>query len=239
MKTTEDIKRIEENIRLLTSGWGDRVEYNLPVVYHRAHCEVAVTKNGACECPAINEKRSKWVTSPGLLDQLQEYAKHADLGAEPRAERGTPGKAKSRPPTSMAGFFLLDEIIAEAYTLVDRVMREAGRTAEIMPIRGVLNQLPYQCRQIIDDYPHLVNEIWSATAKWVEKAQRVLGIRTSEGTFADTVCGDCGGALAIGRDLTRTDVRCIGTPAARACGKRYGLRDWMSLYEKGKSASAT
>lgn len=235
MKTTEYIKKVEADIKLLNQGWRDKVEYMLPVVYHRPHCES--TGNGnACECPIVNEKRSKHVTSPGLLQQLEEYGKHVDLGAEPKAERGSPGKSKSRPPGDMNGFHTLDEIIAEAYTITDRIMREAGRSAEVMPIREVLNQLPYQCRQIVDDYPHLVEDIAHATGRWVDKAQRALGIKTTETVFANTVCGDCGGALAVGRDLRRTDVRCVGTPAAKACGRRYPMSEWVGLYEKGRKS---
>jgi len=211
-----DIKKIEENIDLLIKGWREKVEYYKPVDYG--------------DQGIIKEKRVKHVRRPGLIEQLAQYAKHADTGAEPKSERGVPGKQKSRPPANMAGFHLLDEITVEANTLIDRVVREAGRSADIgtLPLRDTLATLPYQCRQIIDSHPPLVDDIAHAVHTWVDRAQRVLGLKTSEAMFADTVC-DCGGALAVGRDVMRTDVRCAGSPSAPSCGKRYGPADWLRL----------
>lgn len=215
-----DIKKIEENVDLLTKGWREKVEYTKPVDYG--------------DQGIIKEWRVKHVWRPGLIEQLQEYAKFADTGAEPKAERGVPGKQKSRPPANMAGFHLLDEITVEAYTLADRISQEGGRSSSISTwaLRDVLNTLPYQCRQIGEG--DLADDIAHSVHTWVDKAQRVLGLKTSESMFADTVCGDCGGGLAVGRDPRRTDVRCCGTPSAPPCGKRYGPADWLKLYEGAK-----
>lgn len=212
-----DIKRMEEDVDLLTKGWREKVEYYKPVDYG--------------DQGVIKEKRVKNVWRPALIEQLGEYAKHADTGAEPKAERGVPGKSKSRPPANMAGFHALDEITVEVTNLVDRIVREAGRSPNISTwaLRDALNTLPYQCRQIIDSHPALVDDIAHAVHTWVDRAQRTLGLKTSTSMFADTVCEDCSGALTVGRDPMRTEVRCAGTPSAPPCGRRYTRDDWMRL----------
>lgn len=233
---SSEIARIEENIKQLTTGWQEKIEYDKPVKYHQGGC----ADGTGCACPVVNEKRSKYIRHKPLLEQLREYARHVDLGAEPQAERGSPNKSGSKPPASMAGFHALDEIHIEAYSLTDRVMRESGRSktfgVDYKKLAAMLDQLPYQCRQIVTDYPHLVGDILAATGKWVDMAKRVLGFKTSEVMFRDTVCGECGGALLVGRDPNKTDVRCGGTPSTPSCGTKYPMSQWLELYEKGRRA---
>lgn len=222
------IAEITENIKLLTTEQVEHVDYVKPVAYHRGHCN----KTEPCECPVVREARSKTIRNPGLLQQLKEYPNWGDRGAEPKAERPSPNKPGSRPNTN-PGFFALDEISVETTRFYDRIAREAGRdpTLGLLPLEQILHALPYQFMQIEDDYPHLVREGLAATRRWVNLAQRTLGLLTSEVAFSDTCCGECGGALVVGRDTQRTDVRCI------ACGNRYKMEDWMRLYEQQGQAS--
>jgi hypothetical protein len=221
------IEEIENNINLLTKGWTERVEYGKPVKYHRGQCN----KTEPCECPLVSEKRVKSVPHPGLLEQLRKFQQWGDKGAEPRAERTAPNKPGSR-PNADAGFFALDEITVEAYSFYDRIASEAGRdrTLGLQNVDVVLNGLPYQLGQIQGDYPHLVRDALAATRRWVNTAERTLGLKTSEVTFKNTSCGECSGPLVVGRDLHRTDVRCVD------CGNRYRMNDWMKLYEGGHRA---
>ncbi|MGW0682898.1 hypothetical protein ACWD2L_05990 [Streptomyces sp. NPDC002754] len=221
------IDEIKENVSLLTTVQIEQVEYVKLVPYHRGHCN----KTEPCNCPVVRERRSKTLRNPGLLQQLKDYPSWGDRGAEPKAERPSPNKPVSRPNTN-AGFLALDEITVETYMFYDRIAREAGRdpTLGLQAVEHVLTTLPYQFMQIQDDYPRLVEEGLAATRRWITIAQRTLGQLTSEGTFKDTSCGNCGGTLAIGRDTQRTDVRCVD------CGLRYRMDDWMGLYEQGQAS---
>lgn len=222
------ISEITENVNLLINVQSERIEYVKPVTYHRGHCN----KTEPCDCPVVKEQRSKTLRNPGLLQQLRDYPNWGDTGAEPKAERPSPNKPGSKPNTN-PGFLALDEITVETNTFYDRIAREAGRdpTLGLQPIEHVLSALPYQFSQIEADYPHLVRDGLAATRRWVAIAQRTLGLLTSEATFTDTCCGECGGALAVGRDTQRTDVRCT------ACGNRYRMQDWVRLYEQQGQAS--
>lgn len=221
------IEEIRENVSLLTTVQTERVEYVKPVTHHRGHCN----KTEPRDCPVVRENRSKTVRNPGLLQQLKEYQSWGDCGAEPQGERPSPNKPGSRPNTR-AGFFTLDAITVEAYMFYDRIAREAGRDPGLglQPVEQVLTALPYQFQQIQDAYPHLVEEGLTATKRWATMAQRTLGQLTSEAPFQDTSCGECGGALVVGRDVHKTGVRCT------SCRLRYKMQDWMDLLQQRQAS---
>lgn len=228
-----EIEKIRDNCALLTHGWQEKIEYKVPVTYHTTGCE----QNVGCTCPVTNEARARTVKHPGLLNQLEEFQQHRDSDRGPRAERGAPHAGGSRPPGELGGFLTLDEIVAEVYTVVDRVLDEGGRDRSYAAcsIRDVLNGLAYQMEQIERDRPDLVHDIIRATDRWVAKAKASLRLTVASATLADTVCGNCGGGLVVAWDNS-TDVACAGTPAAPPCGETYPMSEWLSLYERGRRA---
>lgn len=232
------ITRLALNCKMLGEGWHDKVEYEVPVVYHnRDVCDQVTLK---CGCPVKNEKRTRNVRRSGLLEQLREFQQNRDTDRNPKAERGAPRvKTAGKPPGDLAGFFTLDEITCEAYTLLDRVMEEAGRDRSWVcePLKQILPGLPYQVNLFAEERPDLAREVISATDRWVSRAKQALRITVSDAMFGSTVCGNCNGALAVAWD-NASDVRCIGTPELPPCGETYPMSEWLSLYEGQRRASS-
>lgn len=227
---TTDIERLRVNCELLADGWREKVEYTTPVTYHREECG-----KPHCECPVVNEKRAHKARRPGLLEQLKDFQHHRDTDREPKSERGAPSKGKSQPPGEVHGIFTLDEITVDAYMTIDRILEDGGRDRlyASQPLREVLHGLGYQMHQIVDTRPDLVREMVRATDKWIAMARRALRHTVSDAQFADTVCGNCGGGLAVPWDNSG-EVRCIGTPSEAPCGEFYPISEWVALYEKSK-----
>lgn len=221
------IEHIEENCKLLYFGWYERVEYKVTVPIHEAGCQSV-----GCECPRATESRARQDQRPGLLQQLQEFQKHKDVDRNPKAARGAPRVKKPKSHPELKGFFTLDEITCEAYMLLDRIYEEAGRDRLMLssPLKHVLQGVPYQVGQFVESRPDLADQILRATDKWVRQARSALNIAVSDAMFGDTVCGNCGGGLAIAWD-NDSDVRCVGKPSAPSCGHTYPMSEWVALYE--------
>lgn len=229
------LKRLEENCKLLGSGWRDRVEYTVPAKYHGPGC----MKGDDCHCPITHEKRIRHVHRPSLLEQLREFRQNRDTDRNPKSERGAPRvKTAGKPPGDVTGFFTLDEITCDAYTVLDRIFEEAGRDRRWLveqPLGSIFNGLGYQVKQFIDDRPDLARDVLKATDRWVRQAKAALRVTVSDAMFGDTVCGNCGGGLSVAWDNS-SDVRCVGTPATAPCGETYPMSEWVQLYERGKRA---
>jgi hypothetical protein len=225
------IETIEENCKVLASGYSERVEYKVPVIYHRAQC----SDRGHCECPTTNETRVRSVVRPCLLDQLQEFQENKDTNRNPQAARGAPRVKTPKMHPELRGFFVLDEITCEAYMLLDRVFEEGGRDRVWLAqkLKYVIQNLTYQMTCIVEARPDLVGQVMRATNKWVGQARGALNQNVSDAMFGDTVCGNCGGGLSVAWDNS-SDVRCVGTPSAPPCGETYPMDEWVSLYERGK-----
>ncbi|MFF5973708.1 hypothetical protein ACFY7C_19485 [Streptomyces sp. NPDC012769] len=135
----------------------------------------------------------------------------------------------------MTGFLTLDEITCEAYMLLDRIFEEADRdrTWLAVSIIAVFAGLHYQVTQFAEARPDLARDIVKATDKWVRQAKAALRVTVSDAQFGDTVCGNCGGGLAVAWDNS-SDVRCVGTPADAPCGETYPMSEWVALYEGSK-----
>lgn len=223
------LARLEENCDLLVSGWSEKVEYKVPVTYHRTEC----TREGECECPVTNEKRTKVVKQKGLLAQLQEYTKHRDTDRGPKSERAAPRVKKPKLHPELNGFLALDEIHCDAYMVLDRIFEQAGRdrTWLTQPLKMVLMGLHYQVKQFIETELELAEEVQRATDKWVMTAKRALALTVPDAIFGDTVCGNCSGGLSIAWDNS-SDIRCVGTPATPPCGQVYPKTEWIALYEQ-------
>jgi hypothetical protein len=229
----EIVQQIEDNTRILVSGWKEKVAYKVAVTYHREECP----REGECECPVTHEKRNKVVTEKGLLTQLQNYGDHKDTDRGPKSERAAPRVKTPKLHPELNGFLTLDEIHCDAYMVLDRVFEQAGRdrTWLSQPLKMVLMGLGYQVRQFVEDQPELASEVLHATAKWVMSAKRTLALTVPDAIFGDTVCGICSGGLAIAWDNS-SDIRCVGTPATPPCGKVYPKTEWLALYEQQQRA---
>lgn len=205
------VRDIERNVILLRDGWEEKVEHRVRVNGHL-------------------EARANTVRMAGLLDQLREYAIDGDPGPDNRAQRGSPNKAGSRPPGRVGGFILLDEINSEAEYWAERLLRETGRELSVMPAPAHLGVLLDECRRLEETHPGLVGDVAAATREWVRKARKLLAHDDGQVMFAGTVCGDCGGGLAVQREAaTATAVRCVGGPEAQGCGARYEREQWLEL----------
>jgi len=227
----EILEKLQGNCKLLNAGWSDRIEYTVPVKYHQADCDRRV----ACTtCPVVDEKRSRYVNRPGLLEQLREFQQSKDVDRNPKAARGAPRVKKPKMHPELAGFLVLDEITCEANTVLDRIFEEAGsdRTWLAIPISSILTGLDYQVKQFVDERPDLARQVLKLTDKWVRQARAALKLSVSDAMFGDTVC-PCGGGLSIPWDNSGA-VKCIGSPSAAPCGTEYGMDSWVELYEKGK-----
>lgn len=225
--------RVSHNVDLLVSGWRERVDYTVPVYYHRKDC----TAYENCGCPVVNEKRTRTIRRPGLLEQLREFQANKDVNRDPKAERNPPRVKKPKMMPELNGFLTLDEITCDIYMTVDRVYEEAGRDRTLASgrIHDVLQGLSYQIGMFAESRPDCARIIAKATDKWVSQAKRVLNITVSDARLGDVVCGNCGGGLTIAWD-NNSDVRCIGTPEEPPCGHTYPMSEWMKLYEESKRA---
>ena len=226
------VNRIEENCKLLYDGWRDRVEYKTPVKYHTTEC----AKLAYCDCPTKDETRVRTVKRPSLLDQLKEYGANKDADLGPKAARGAPRVKTPKMHPELNGFLTLDEITCDAYMLLDRIFEDAGRdrTWLSMPLKAILQGLPYQVSQFAGQRPDLVRDIDRALCRWIAKAKATLSLTVSDAMFGDTVCGNCGGGLVVAWDNSSA-VKCVGTPSAPPCGETYPMEDWVALYEGRKT----
>jgi hypothetical protein len=218
------IDTVAENCKLLVSGYRERSEYVDMVKYPDG------TKP---------ETRVRHIQRKGLLDQLEAYSKNRDADLSPKAARGAPRVKKAKLNPELNGFLTLDEITCDIYMSLDRIFEEAGRDRTYLsqPIRVVVGSLLVQLRYILDGgRPDLARQIAKLTVKWVDMARTTLNHKTGDAMFGDTVCGNCGGALAGPNrveDATAV-VRCIGTPTEAPCGEEYPASEWLALYEKGR-----
>lgn len=72
-----------------------------------------------------------------------------------------------------------------------------------------------------------VDDLRHDLAKIVRQGRLFLGYDSDTEAIGDTVCGDCGGVLRVGKDMP-SDVRCAGSPETPPCGKVYPWRTWAS-----------
>lgn len=225
------IKRIDDNCKLLASGYSERVEYKASLVYHRAIC----SKGTDCDCPRVIEDRVRRINRPSLIAQLKEWQQNCDVDRNPKAARGAPRVKTPRMHPELRGFFTLDEITCEAYTLFDRILEEGGRDRSFAsaPIEYVINGMAYQMTHIIESHPDLAQQLLKSTGKWVAQAKAALNQTVSDAMLGETVCGNCGGGLSVAWDNS-SDVRCVGSPSEPPCGETYPMSEWVTLYERGK-----
>lgn len=239
-------EQVADFVGQLLDGWEERLEYGVLIQQHGPLCRLwraaispARRKHYGCECPQALEGRARSAAQLPLIVQLQEAV------TEPIASGGGEGGATDKPHSVAPGN-------QEALDLLLRVTQSAighyqRLRMELYPDHGPAIRIngPNALRQIADwcamasdgtvecGY-ELVCEVKDDLRKLVRSARIILGYDSPQRMLAQTVCGDCGGALIVADDAT-SDVRCIGTPDAAPCGNRYYRWDWINLLE-GESA---
>lgn len=222
----------------LADGWEERIEYHVNIKRHSLLCQTlslamppGKRKHYECDCDEVTESRAQTVQCASLIDQLQEAL------TEPVSVSGGGGAAGDKPHSNPPGN-------QEALELLHDVKRDAW------DCYGALHYALYPAHEL--RRPSLVNALrtlpdWSAMAaeselydlvcsvketlrKLVRSARIVLGYDTPQRMLADSVCGECGGALIVASDAS-TDVRCVGTPEAEPCGTIYRRWQWIELLE--------
>lgn len=135
------------------------------------------------------------------------------------------GKPGSRPPLNMVYRNMVDTIEEQAKALWGEI---DGESAPPWPLATVLAALREWVIDNVTDGPDMAQAVARGFRRWVHDARVLLGYESRKVTLADTVCGQCGGTLAVAVDAT-SDVRCIGTADEDPCGMIYGRLEWVSL----------
>lgn len=186
----------------LAVGWSEKIEY-------------AVRVGGQVE------KRAGWVSHKSLIVQLERQTDRLITGE--RCE-SSGGKPTSRPPGNLEALALLEEIHTYALEVgAHWDIRRPPRTP--WGTRAVLGAIAAHARTHTDD--ELSQVAWHLQG-YARRAQTLLGHEAPIKLLADSVCGECGGALAVPSDA-RGAVRCVGSPQAPPCGTRYQHSRWLEL----------
>lgn len=135
------------------------------------------------------------------------------------------GKPGSRPPMNMVYSNAVDTIEEQAIEAWADIEPDLPPTS---PLACLLADLRTAAITYADERPQGVQRLARAFRRWVHDARVLLGYESRKVTLADTVCGECGGTLAVAIDAT-SDVRCIGTADNDPCGMIYGRLEWVSL----------
>lgn len=135
------------------------------------------------------------------------------------------GKPGSRPPMNMVYSNAVDTIDEQASDLWADIEPDTNPAS---PLAALLADLREWVIDSADEHPQDAQKVARAFRRWVHDARVMLGYESRRVTLADTVCGECGGTLAVAIDAT-SDVLCIGTVDADPCGMIYGRLEWVSL----------
>lgn len=208
-----DSEAIQQTVTELTSWWSERVEYKVIV-------------------SGETETRIKSVRQAALLDQLQRVSLDGVAPGD-KCERSAPNKPASRPPGSMRGLELIDQIGEDARYCYNLLLSHMGREELLhrMSVVNVLRNIVAALPSVEHTQPSMLREIRGFTDRWRNDARLLLGYERPTKMLADTVCGECGGALAVAGDAS-TAVRCTGTPTAQPCGRTYPHSEWLALLAK-------
>lgn len=232
------VRNIEDNCKLLYDGYHENVEYAVDVAYHRGTCPYhgkSTLPKTDCECPIVREQRNRRVKRKGLLEQLQEYQANKDVDRNLKAARGAPRVKTPKMHPELAGFFALDEIMADIFSQVDRWLEEADRdrTWASQPVKLILMGLAGQVGHFAEARPDLARTVDRRVARWVGSARSALKITVADSIFDGAVCGNCSGGLSTGHDGNgdMRVIRCVGTPETPPCGESYPITEWLKIYE--------
>lgn len=205
-RVTEEIRSLVEQ---LTRGFNEHVDYVVDL-HGTRHARTAIRHY------------------EGLLTQLEA---NSTMPLQSRAQgSGGGGKPKSRPPLNTVYSDMRDTIHEGALTAW--VLLYEDRAWPIA-LPALLEELQRGVALNCGDSFYECATIAGMARKWVHDARVLLGYESRKVVLADTVCGECGGALMVAVDAT-SDVRCAGTPATESCGTVYGRLEWISLLQSGE-----
>jgi hypothetical protein len=135
---------------------------------------------------------------------------------------------------------LLRDIKEQAHQLLCEAVRLQGIEAvdawRHRKVVAVILNLHREAESLEHVHPMFVAKVANKADRWVKDARLMLGYETRTVMLADTVCGECGGALSVPRDASG-DVVCMGKPyddptkAEQPCGTTYSRWDWVELLE--------
>lgn len=216
MTTVDDIR---DQYSQLLAGWNEHIEY-------------AITINGN------TEQRAKTIRHPALIAELQQAATATlTMAGGSKAERPPPGKPGSRPPLQLTPYSLLEDIQAEAADLHEMLRYWQGYDQTCSSNRRLAATLHDNiaiCEKLQHYNPAPVERTRASARKWVRQARLMLGHDQRQTTLRGTVCGTCGGGLAVAVDAS-TDVKCVGdTDNQGGCGQIYPRSQWIELATAGK-----
>lgn len=202
-------------IKHCAHGWSERVEFGK-----------AVRVNGTVHI----EQRISSVHQLSLVTQLTNARFAKRVTAKDGA--GSPGKASKKPPPP-GNLEEPDDILFRMAKVCRDAVDEVSECNELAAKAGDAVVWLYTAQQYADQFNRRqLADLTHKLGRVVRSARIHLGYESDEMQFADTVCGDCGGALAAQR-IAPTEVRCAGTPATPACGRVYGWDQWSELLAAG------
>lgn len=202
--------RLQEVVGQLVDGWNEKIEYRVVIG------EVA-------------EKRVERRWQPSLIHQLQaaQYVVPCK-GGDGSGGGGAANKPASKTPGNLEQpDEILHSIERTALELADQhglsvaYARRLKSEKMIFILRSLAD---------LDLDPDDHDDAAHRLTRPVRQARLLLGYDSRLVTFEGTVCGGCGGALAMHRD-NPTAVRCAGTPAAPPCGTSYPWWTWPEMVQ--------
>jgi hypothetical protein len=205
----------EQLIEHCANGWYERVEFGKLVQYEHG---------------STIEQRASSVWQQPLVTQLRlaRFAKRVTV----KDGGSSPGKSHKKPPPP-GNLEETDDIIHAIAAVACKGRAFADSNSGPTPhAQDAIFHL-----MVLKQDSHKLSawqlaEITHQLARVVRRARIHLGYESDDMQFADTVCGDCGGALAAER-RGATEVRCVGTPLKPSCGKVYPWQSWAELLAAG------
>ncbi|MFH8405545.1 hypothetical protein ACH4FX_12330 [Streptomyces sp. NPDC018019] len=237
-----DAEAIAESAAQLATGCEERVQFTVIVRQHAPQCRLqraAMTpgrrKHHECDCPGHLEERAETKRFPALIQQLEAAV------FEPASAAGDSGggadKPHSNPPGNQAVLDLLFAVKARTFGYYHQLRnalfpdyRDAPATSTANALAQIADWAAMACDGTLECSEELVHDIRTGLGRLVRGARITLGHDAPQRMLADTVCGECGGALVVADDAS-SDVRCIGTPEAPPCGTKYFRWQWVDLLE--------
>lgn len=206
---------LDQLIDHCANGWYERVEYGKLVQYEHG---------------SVIEQRASNVWQQPLVTQLRlaRFAKRVTA----KDGGGSPGKSHKKPPPP-GNLEETDDIIHAIAAVACKGRGFADRNSGPTPYAqdAILHLVILKdeaCKLSAWQLAEMTHEL----SRVVRRARIHLGYESDEMQFADTVCGDCGGALAAERHAP-TEVRCAGSPLADSCGRVYTWHQWGELLAAG------
>lgn len=203
-------ERLQEVVGQLVSGWFEKIEYRVVI-------------------GEVSEKRVERRWQKSLIHQLQaaQYLVPCK-GSDGSGGGGASNKPASKTPGNLEQpDEILHSIECAALELADQhgLHVTSGRRLKSETLILVLRALAdLDLGQ--DDHDDAAHRL----TRPVRQARLLLGYDSRLVMFEGTVCSQCGGALAVQRDMPSA-VRCAGTPAAPPCGTTYPWWTWPELAE--------